>query len=84
MSKPVVYLANIGRDDYVKQKNKYLPRIQAWIKANGGGPMIPYSAEILQTAGSPELEARNKAAADIKEGTTTMIPKITNVGYKAL
>lgn len=50
--------------------------------------MIPYSAdfeaEILATAGSADLEARNKAAADLKEGTTTMIPKITNVGYKAL
>jgi hypothetical protein len=65
-----------------------LPRVQAWIKANGGGPMIPYSAdfegEILASAESPEVEARNKAANDIKEGCTTMISKITNVGYKAL
>ena len=26
-SKPVVYLANIGRDEYIAQKNKYLPKI---------------------------------------------------------
>lgn len=50
--------------------------------------MIPYSAEfereILENAGSPDHEARNAAANEIKEGATTMIPKITNVGYKAL
>jgi len=50
--------------------------------------MIPYSAEfeaeILEAAGSADVDARNKAANDIKEGCTTMISKITNVGYKAL
>ena len=50
--------------------------------------MIPYSAdfegEILANAESPEVDARNKAANDIKEGCTTMISKITTVGYKAL
>ena len=63
MSKPVVYLANIGKKGYMSQKNKYLPRILAWIKANGGGPMIPYSAEfeaeILEIAGSGDVELRN-------------------------
>ena len=27
-SKPIVYLVNIGRDEYIAQKNKYLPAIQ--------------------------------------------------------
>ena len=44
-SKPVVYLVNIGRDEYMRKQNRWLPRIQEWIKANGGGPMLPYSAE---------------------------------------
>ena len=26
-AKPVVYLVNIGFDEYIKQKNKYLPKI---------------------------------------------------------
>jgi len=50
--------------------------------------MLPYSAEfereLLETSGSPDPEARNKCANEIKEGCTTMISKITNVGYKAL
>ena len=68
-SKPVVYLVNIGRDEYIAQKNKYLPKILAWIKANGGGPMLPYSAEfeaeVLAAAGSPERAARDAAAAEL-------------------
>lgn len=26
-SKPVVYIVNISEDDYIKKKNKYLPKI---------------------------------------------------------
>lgn len=44
-SKPIVYLVNIGRDEYIRQQNRHLPKILQWIKANGGGPMLPYSAE---------------------------------------
>jgi ribosome-binding ATPase YchF (GTP1/OBG family) len=85
-SKPVVYLVNIGRDEYIRKKNKWLPAIQEWIKANGGGPMIPYSAEfeseVLATAGSPDKDARDAAAKDL--GAPTMVHKIVTVGYKAL
>jgi len=88
MSKPVVYLANIGKKGYMSQKNKYLPRILAWIKANGGGPMIPYSAEfeaeILEIAGTGDVEKRNEAAEEMQKGCTSMISKIVNVGYKSL
>merc|ERR1712160_42428 len=44
-AKPVVYLINIGYDEYKAKKNKFLPKIAAWIKENGGGPMLPFSAE---------------------------------------
>ena len=48
--------------------------------------MLPYSAEfesqVLANAGSPEKEARDKAAAEL--GAGTMVHKITNVGYRAL
>lgn len=43
-AKPVVYLVNISEDEYKTKKNKYLPKIQKWIKDNCPGPMIPYSA----------------------------------------
>jgi len=85
-SKPVVYLVNIGRDEYIRQQNKFLPTILAWIKANGGGPMLPYSAEfeaeVLAMAGSPDKAARDTAATEL--GSTTMIHKIVNTGYRTL
>jgi len=85
-AKPVVYLVNIGRDQYITKKNKWLPKIQEWIKNNGGGPMIPYSAEfekeVLAAAGSPDKDARDFSAEEL--GAATMIHKIVNTGYRAL
>lgn len=85
-AKPVVYLVNIGRDEYITKKNKWLPKIAEWIRDNGGGPMVPYSAdfekEVLTVAGNPDKEARDKTAAEL--GGPTMIHKIVNTGYKAL
>ena len=85
-SKPVVYLVNIGRDEYIKKKNKFLPAIAEYVKAHGGGPILPYSAEfeaeVLSNAGSPEKEARDKAASEL--GAPTMIHKIVNTGYRTL
>ena len=85
-SKQVVYLINIGKDEYIKKKNKWLPKIMEFIKENGGGPVIPYSAEfeaeVLANAGDPAKEARDKAAQEL--GGPSMITKIVNVGYRTL
>lgn len=85
-AKPVIYLVNIGRDEYVKQQNKWLPKISEWIKNNGGGPMLPYSAEfeaeVLANAGSPDRAPRDEAAAAL--GRATMVHKLVNCGYRTL
>jgi len=85
-AKPVVYLVNIGHEEYIKKQNKWLPKIQAWINANGGGPMLPYSADfeatVLQNAGSADKVARDEAAAAL--GAPTMVHKLVNVGYRTL
>ena len=82
----MVYLINIGRDEYITKKNKFLPKIAGWIKENGGGPMIPFSAEfekeVSAAAGSADYEAREKAAKDM--AAPTMVPKITQAGYNHL
>ena len=44
-SKPVIYLVNIGKEEYIKKQNAWLPKIQEVIRNNGGGPMIPFSAD---------------------------------------
>lgn len=58
-AKPVIYLINIGYEDYIKKKNKWLPKIAEWIKTNVTGPMIPYSADfekaVIANGADPEI-----------------------------
>lgn len=83
-AKPVVYLVNISEEDYIKKKNKYLPKIQKWIQEHGGGPMIPYSAnfekKVISEGTDPEI--RKKVADEL--GAPSCIPKIIKVGYTTL
>ena len=44
-AKPVCYLVNLSADDYIKKKNKWLPKIAVWVKDNVPGTIIPYSAD---------------------------------------
>ncbi len=44
-SKPVIYLVNLSKEDYIKKKNKWLPKIAAWTKENVPGLLIPYSVD---------------------------------------
>lgn len=85
-AKPVVYLVNIGCEEYKAKKNKWLPSILKWINENGGGPMVPFSADyetqVLAHAGSADRQAREKAAIEL--GAPTMINKIVTTGYKTL
>lgn len=85
-AKPVVYLINIGFEDYKTKKNKWLPKIAAYIKEHGGGPMLPYSADfekqVQDAAGSTDKMVRDQCAADL--GAASMITKITQAGYNHL
>jgi obg-like ATPase 1 len=43
-AKPVVYLVNLSEKDYIRQKNKHLPKIAEWVKEHAtGDPIIPIS-----------------------------------------
>ena len=83
-SKPVVYIVNISEDDYIKKKNKYLPKIQKWISEHGGGPMIPFSAEFEKkvTSQGVDPEVRRKIAEEL--GSPSCIPKLIKTGYNTL
>jgi obg-like ATPase 1 len=47
-TKPMIYLVNLSKRDYVRKKNKWLPKIHAWVQQHGGGIMIPFSVEFEQ------------------------------------
>lgn len=44
-AKPIIYLVNLSEKDFLSKKNKFLPKIKAWIDQNMQGEMIPYSAD---------------------------------------
>lgn len=82
-SKPIVYLLNMSETEYIKKKNKWLPKIKQWVDENDtGATVIPYSAAFelkLQEMGEEE---RQKYLAD--NNLTSQMDKIIVTGYKAL
>ena len=75
---------NISEEDYIKKKNKFLPKILKWIQEHGGGPMIPFSAEFEKkvTSMGPDPEVRRKIAEEL--GSPSCIPKLIKTGYTTL
>ena len=46
-AKPVIYLVNLSERDYVRKKNKWLPKMKAWIdEHNPGDLLIPFSVAL--------------------------------------
>ncbi len=48
-AKPVVYLINISKDDYISKKNKWLGKIKALVEEKCPGKIIPFSAEFEES-----------------------------------
>lgn len=43
-AKPGVFLVNMSEKDYLRKKNKWLPKIKEWVDENANGePIIPFS-----------------------------------------
>ena len=75
-AKPVVYLVNLSEKDYIRQKNKHLPKIAEWVKEHAtGDPIIPLSISFEERL----TRLSDDAAADEeckKLGTKSALPKI--------
>ena len=85
-TKPVVYLVNLNREDFLRKKNKWLPKIHAWVTAHGGGVMIPFSVEheqaLFAARDDPDVLA---ALTDVERGgARSALPKVITQGYKEL
>ena len=81
-AKSVVYLVNISEKDYINKKNKWLGKIQAWIKSHGGGKIIPYSVAYEKKLFEATPEEKEKI---IKEtGADSALGKVIKEGYHAL
>lgn len=75
-AKPVVYLVNLSEKDYLRQKNKHLPKIAEWVKEHApGDPIIPLSIcfEERLTRFETDAEAEEECK---KLGTKSALPKV--------
>ncbi|KAG5438845.1 hypothetical protein PCANB_002565 [Pneumocystis canis] len=82
-AKPVIYLINLNEKDYLRQKNKWLPKIAAWIKNNNPEDIIiPVSVAFEERLSQmTDQEAQEECE---RLGTKSMLPKIITVGYSTL
>lgn len=85
-AKPVIYLVNLSERDYVRKKNKWLPKIKEWIDSNNKGDLlIPFSValeERLLQLGSPDAEAEE--LKKLGDNVTGALGKITKSGFDGL
>ncbi|GAB9470712.1 hypothetical protein Gpo141_00007952, partial [Globisporangium polare] len=84
-AKPVVFLINVSKKDYLRKSNKYLPKIAEFVKERGGNePVIPLSCEfeleMLDLEESGELEAYQKENPTHK----SILNRVLKMGYQAL
>ncbi|CDW53501.1 GTP binding protein CG1354 [Trichuris trichiura] len=82
-AKPIVYLANISEEDYIKKKNKWLGKIKAYIDENDpGSTLVPFSGALEAKLVDMDVEERTKYLESVN--SSSALPKIIKCGYKAL
>ncbi|KAH7114476.1 GTP-binding protein-like protein YchF [Dendryphion nanum] len=82
-AKPVVFLVNLSEKDYIRQKNKHLPKIAQWVKEHAeGDPIIPISVSFEERIGAMTEEEGLEEAK--KLGTKSALPKVILTMRKAL
>ncbi|GJE85672.1 YchF family ATPase [Phanerochaete sordida] len=82
-AKPVIYLVNLSEKDYIRKKNKWLPKIKAWVdEHNPGDLIIPFSVALEERLVQMSDEEREEEEKKI--GATTALGKITKAGYSGL
>jgi len=83
-AKPVVYLVNLSEKDYIRQRNKYLPKVAEWIKENAAGdPIIPISVSFEERLTRFESDAEAEEECK-KLGTKSALPKVIVTMRQAL
>ncbi|TID21840.1 GTP-binding protein YchF [Venturia nashicola] len=83
-AKPVVYLINLSEKDYLRKKNKHLPKVMEWIKTHApSDPVIPLSVCFEERLTRFETEAEVQEECK-KLAATSALPKITTTMRKVL
>jgi len=82
-AKPVTYLVNLSEKDFIRKKNKWLPKIKAWIdEHNPGDLLIPFSVALEERLA--QLGPEEKTEEEKNIGASSALGKITHQGYNSL
>ncbi|KAG8482013.1 hypothetical protein CXB51_026928 [Gossypium anomalum] len=81
-AKPVVYLVNMTEKDYQRKKNKFLPKIHAWVQEHGGEPIIPFSGVFERNLA--DMEPADAAKYCEENKVQSALPKIIKTGFSAI
>jgi len=97
-TKPQIYVINMSKNNFLRKGNKWLPKIQAWVNAHGGGQIIPMSCEFEQELMDLNDDADAKQAfiekceEEVKAmglsgpgfAVKTVVPRLIRAGRQAL
>ncbi|KAJ3322989.1 hypothetical protein HDU76_013751 [Blyttiomyces sp. JEL0837] len=83
-TKPIIYLANLSKEDFIRKKNKWLPKVHKWIQEHGGGPMIPISVEYEEELWSKRSDPGVLEEYIKQTGAPSILPKVIKAGYGEL
>ncbi|KAG8046720.1 hypothetical protein GUJ93_ZPchr0008g13426 [Zizania palustris] len=79
-AKPVVYLVNMSEKDYQRKKNKFLPKIHAWVQEHGGETIIPFSCAFEQKLADMPADEAAKYCSENQITRQVMSHNYTGVG----
>jgi obg-like ATPase 1 len=86
-TKPVIYLLNISKKDYIRGGNKHLAKIKKWITEHGGGSAVPISVEFEEELSKLKEENDEQGIAELLgqlKGRGSAIPKCVTLAYNEL
>jgi len=86
-TKPLIYLVNLSKKNFIAKRSKWLPKIAEWVKEHGGGEVIPFSVEYeeeLFEAKKAGGAAAREAVIAAHQNCKSVLPRVIKVGYKAL
>ena len=82
-SKPMLYLVNLSEKDFMRKKNKWLPKIKEYVDKNDPGAMIiPFSGAFEQKLMDLETEEEKKAYLEETKCTSILDKIIVQVGAR--
>merc|ERR1712141_225638 len=82
-AKPMLYLVNLSEKDFIRKKNKWLPKIKEYVDKNDPGAMIIPFSGAFESKLMDMSEDEAKAYMD-ETKCTGVLEKIIVQGYKAL